>query len=59
MDKMALSRIVALLGEGPRSTGEIADALGLNPSEVSKHIKDSSRQGLVRYDENRKCFALA
>ena len=59
LDKMALSRIVALLGKGPRSTGEIADALGLNPSEVSKHIKDSSRQGLVRYDENRKCFALA
>lgn len=58
-DKLAISQIMLLLREGPLSTGEIARVLGLTPSEVSKHMNSSSRQGLVRYDENRKCFALA
>jgi coenzyme F420-reducing hydrogenase delta subunit len=58
-DRLAVSQIVLLLREGPLSTGEIADKLDLNPSEVSRHINSSSRQGLVRYDESRKCFALA
>ncbi|MCP4525236.1 MAG: hydrogenase iron-sulfur subunit [Aestuariibacter sp.] len=59
LDKLAISQITALLRERPLSTGEIAEALGLNPSQVSKHIKSSSRQGLVRYDEGQKCYALA
>jgi F420-non-reducing hydrogenase iron-sulfur subunit len=58
-DKLAISQIMSLLEERPRSTGEISDALGLNPSEVSKHMNRSSRQGLVRYDVDRNCFALA
>ena len=59
LDKLAISQITSLLRERPLSTGEIAEALGLNPSQVSKHLKSSSRQGLVRYDEGRKCYALA
>ena len=58
-DKLAISQIVSLLREGPLSTAEIAKNLGLTPSEVSKHLNTSSRQGLVRYDESQKCFALA
>jgi F420-non-reducing hydrogenase iron-sulfur subunit len=58
-DKLAMSQIVALLREKPLSTGEIAKMLGLTPSEVSKYLNTSSRQGLVRYDEGRKCYALA
>jgi F420-non-reducing hydrogenase iron-sulfur subunit len=58
-DKMAISQIMMLLREKPLSTGEISETLGLNPSEVSKHMKSSSRQGLVRYDVNLKCYALA
>jgi coenzyme F420-reducing hydrogenase delta subunit len=58
-DKLAISQIMLLLGENPLSTGEISEKLGLNPSDVSRHMKSSSRQGLVRYDETRKCFALA
>jgi F420-non-reducing hydrogenase iron-sulfur subunit len=58
-DKLAVSQIMSLLRENPRSTSEIADFLSLKPSEVSKHIKDSSRQGLVRYDEDQKRYALA
>jgi F420-non-reducing hydrogenase iron-sulfur subunit len=58
-DKLALSRIMLLLREKPLPTGEISRVLGLSPSEVSRHMSTSSRQGLVRYDEGRKCFALA
>ncbi len=59
VDKLAISQIMLLLRERPLSTGEISEILGLNPSEVSRHMNSSSRQGLVRYDETRKCFALA
>jgi coenzyme F420-reducing hydrogenase delta subunit len=58
-EKLKLSQIIGLLRENPRSTGEIAEILGLNPSEVSRHLKSSSRQGLVRYDESLKRFAAA
>ena len=59
IDKLAISQIMLLLREKPHSTGEISAVLGLNPSEVSRHMKSSSRHGLVRYDVNRKRFALA
>jgi F420-non-reducing hydrogenase iron-sulfur subunit len=58
-DKLAISQITSLLRERPLSTGEISEILGLKPSEVSRHMNSSSRQGLVRYDESRKCYALA
>ena len=58
-DKLAISQIVSLLREKPLSTGEIAEMLGLSASEVSRHMKDSSKQGLVRYDVDRKCYAPA
>ena len=58
-DKLAESQIMALLREKPHSIGEISEILGLSPSEVSRHMNSSSRQGLVRYDASRKCYALA
>ncbi len=58
-DKLAISQILLLLQEKPLATAEMAKRLGLTPSEVSRHLTTSSRQGLVRYDESRKCFALA
>lgn len=58
-DKLAVSQILILLGESPRSTGEISELLSLNPSEVSRHISSSSRQGLVRYDMEAERYALA
>lgn len=58
-DKLAISQILLLLKEKPLSTGEIAKNLGLTPSDVSRHINTSSRQGLVRYDVSRKCYSLA
>jgi len=58
-EKLAISQIMLLLRERPFQTAEMAKRLGLTPSEVSRHLNTSSRQGLVRYDESRKCFALA
>jgi coenzyme F420-reducing hydrogenase delta subunit len=58
-DKLAVSEIMLLLKESPLSTGEISQILGLSPSEVSRHMNTSSRCGFVRYDVDRKCYALA
>jgi len=59
-DKLALSEIMLLLRQGPRSGGEISEILGLNPSEVSRHVNMSARQGLVRFDERQRVrLALA
>jgi coenzyme F420-reducing hydrogenase delta subunit len=55
-DKFELSQIMALLREKPRSAGEISDILGVDPSEASKYLGSTVRQGLVRFDEGRKRF---
>ena len=55
---LTVSRIVSLLREKPLSTAEIAEILGLKPSEVAKHMNSSSRQGLVRYDTQSHRYAL-
>jgi coenzyme F420-reducing hydrogenase delta subunit len=57
--QLAISQIIALLRVGPQTTGEISKVLDLTPSEVSRHLNSSTRQGLVRYEESRKRFALA
>ena len=59
VDKLAISQIMVLLQEQALSTGEIADSLGMSPSEVSKHLNSSARQRLVRFDEEQKRYALA
>jgi len=58
-DKLAVSQILSLLGDQPLSTAQIAEALALNPSEVSRHMNSSSRHGFVKFDVASKCFALA
>jgi F420-non-reducing hydrogenase iron-sulfur subunit len=58
-DKLTLGQIIALLGDSPLSTAELSERIGVKPSEVAKQINNASRQGLVRYDQSRKCFALA
>jgi hypothetical protein len=58
-DKLALSLISLLLGDRPYSTGEISEMLHMSPSDVSRHINSSSRQGLFRYDATSKCYTLA
>jgi F420-non-reducing hydrogenase iron-sulfur subunit len=59
INKLAISQITTLLKEKPLSTAEMAEILGLNPSDLSRHINASSRQGFIRYDEGQKCYTLA
>jgi len=58
-DKLAISQIMMLLEKKSLSTSDIAEKLGLNPSDVSRHMINSSRQGFVRYDTASNCYALA
>jgi len=58
IDKLAVSQIMLLLREQPLSTGEMSEKLGLNPSEISRHMNSSSRHGMVRYDISQKRYAL-
>jgi DNA-binding transcriptional ArsR family regulator len=59
VDKLMISQIRLLLKNGPLTTGEISDALGLSSSEVSRYLSSSSKHGLVRYDESLKRYASA
>ncbi|MEI6306551.1 MAG: hydrogenase iron-sulfur subunit, partial [Deltaproteobacteria bacterium] len=58
-DKLSVSQILMLLKVKPLTTVEISQTLGLNPSDVARHLKSSTRQGMVRYDQKLKCYALA
>ena len=58
LDKLAVSQIVLLLREQPLSTGEMSEKLGLNPSEISRHMNTSTRHGMVRFDKSEKRYAL-
>jgi coenzyme F420-reducing hydrogenase delta subunit len=57
-EKLVIQEILLLLREKPLSTGEVADILGLSPSEVSKYLTLSAKQELTRFDEEQKRFAL-
>lgn len=58
-EKLTMSQIMLLLREKPLSPGEISEIIGLDPSEVSRHLSVSARQGLVKFDESQKRFCLA
>jgi DNA-binding transcriptional ArsR family regulator len=40
-------RVVELLRERPRTAGEIARAVGLNPPALSRHLRSLRRSGLI------------
>lgn len=58
-DRLVASQIMLLLEKQPLGTAQIAEALGLSPSAVSRHMNSSSRQGMVRYDVASRCYAPA
>ncbi len=58
-DKLAVSQILLLLKEKALSTSDISQNLGLNPSDVSRHMNSSSCQGFVKYDIDSNCYVLA
>jgi len=53
-------RIVELLRDGPLSVGEIANQLGLNQPQASKHLKVLTDAGLVEVQAaaNRRIYKL-
>ncbi len=58
-DRFAMGQIVSLLKTGPLSTADISEKLNMNPSDVSRHMIDSSRYGFVRYNTVKSCYELA
>jgi coenzyme F420-reducing hydrogenase delta subunit len=58
-ENLAISQITTLLGRNPLSTREISEVLRLEPAEVGRFLNVSSRQGLIRYDETQKRYAMA
>jgi DNA-binding transcriptional ArsR family regulator len=52
--------ILELLRAGDRASGEVADALGLNPAAASKHLRVLHEVGLVqaRPDAQRRIYHL-
>ena len=59
LDKLVMSRIMGFLRLKAVSAGEISEGLGLNPSEVARHLRDLARQGLIMFDENQSLVAAA
>jgi len=53
VDRIATSQIMALVRARPVAPGEISRILGIAPSDVSRHLDASARQGLVRFDGER------
>ncbi|MGD2131688.1 MAG: metalloregulator ArsR/SmtB family transcription factor [Maricaulaceae bacterium] len=56
-------RAVELLGERPRRAGELADALGLPPPTMSRHLRQLKESGLVEethpeFDARVRVYAL-
>jgi F420-non-reducing hydrogenase iron-sulfur subunit len=58
-DKLAIHQIMTLLREQPRSTAELSEILGIAPAEISRHLGNTARLGLTRFDESRKRFIAA
>jgi NADH-quinone oxidoreductase subunit E len=58
-DKLAICQIMALLREKPRSNGELSRLLGLDSSEISRHVNIAARQGMCRFDESQHLIAAA
>ena len=58
IDKLTLSKIMRLLREKSLPAGEISSILGVNPSDVSRHLNDSARRGLVTFHSDSKCYEI-
>lgn len=43
--------VIALLAQGPRRAGELADAMGMAPPSLSRHLRVLRKGGLIADDE--------
>jgi coenzyme F420-reducing hydrogenase delta subunit len=55
LDKLTMSCIMNLLRVKPVSAAELSAGLGLNASEVARHLDDLAGQGLISLEEDRIC----
>ncbi len=55
LDKLAMSRIMNLLRAKPASTGDVSKGLGLDPSQVARHLDELAGDGLISFEEDRIC----
>jgi len=58
-DKLEMAKNTGLLGRDRLTTTEIAERLGLKPSQVAKHIAMASKQGLVKFDPQAMTYGMA
>ena len=59
VDRLVRVQIQLLLAKKPLTTAELAVTLGLSPATAARHLKQSTMQGLVRFDTAQQCYALA
>lgn len=57
-DKVALSQIMTVLREKPRSAKDISEILGVTLREASDQLNRSARQGLVEFDASQMRFCV-
>nr|WP_281173816.1 helix-turn-helix domain-containing protein [Deferrisoma camini] len=53
-----MARVALLLRASPLATAEIAERLGLSPSEASRYLAAAVARGVIRYDLSQKRYAL-
>lgn len=56
-DKFEISQMMAILREHPVSPGELSEMCGISPTDIARHLQNSTMQGLVTFDESRNLIA--
>ncbi len=57
LDKLVMSRIMGFLRAKPAAPVEIPGSLGLDPSEVARHIQELADQGMIKFDAGKAAVA--
>ncbi len=58
-DKLVMSRIMSFLRVKPVSAGEVSATLGLELSEVERHVDELTELGLISFDASQALVAAA
>lgn len=53
LDKLDMTRIMRFLQQEPGAAGAISENIGLNSSDVARHLYELAQQGMVKFDENQ------
>lgn len=58
-DKLAMSLILSEISKSPCTSAELSEALGMAPSEIARHLGNSAKHGMIRFNDADKRFRLA